>query len=52
MPVADSAHDTTNASRFKNLSSDNLANSFSVFLLTNQGVNVWDRGDSFALHFK
>src|SRR5436305_3961941 len=50
--VADSGHGATNASNFKNLSADDLANPLPVFLLTNQCVNVWDRDDSFLLHFK
>src|SRR5260370_20418038 len=50
--VADAAHSTTNARRLKNLFADDRADSLSIFLLTNQRVNVGDRGDSFALHFE
>jgi hypothetical protein len=35
-----------------NLSADDFANLFPVFFLANQRVNVWDRRDSFALHFE
>jgi hypothetical protein len=50
--VADTAHYATNTRRVENLSADDLANLLSIFFLTNQRVNVWDGGDSFALHFK
>ena len=33
-------------------SANDFANSFPVFLLTNQRVNMRDCGDSFALHFE
>ena len=46
------AHSATNASTFKNLSADDLADSLSIFLPTDQRINVWDRGDFFLLHFK
>src|SRR5207247_5864729 len=50
--IADAAHSAANARRLKNLSSNDLANSFPVFMLTNDCVNMRDRGDSFTLHFE
>ena len=50
--VAGAADCATNARGLKNLSANDLANLFPVFLLTNQRVNVRDCGDSFALHFE
>src|SRR5882724_1294197 len=50
--VTDTADSTANARGLKNLSANDLANSFPVFLLTNQRVNIWDHRDSLALDFK